>query len=204
MNLFAITLKLQKHIGIKENAEILVRCYRISSNNSRPSINRLPRIIALLWRKYLKWLYPSNNRPLPVPLAIFSSWSRQVEVQCDPAKLISDELIKEINLQHLKSPCSVYLMWLFLDLMGKWNKIFRVRLPVNNIWNNRLPRIIAPFLCEKRNNRPRLLFEEIRYSKLLYCVDCILVPRASWGPEHEDKAALGTRGTQHCIWSPRF
>ena len=34
-------------------------------------------------------------------------------------------------------------MWLFLDLMGKWNKIFKARLPVNNCWNNRLPRIIA-------------------------------------------------------------
>ena len=31
---------------------------------------------------------------------------------------------------------------------------------MSNIWNNRLPQIIAPFLCEKRNNRPRLLFEE--------------------------------------------
>ena len=28
--------------------------------------------------------------------------------------------------------------------------------------NKRLPWIIAPFLCEKRNNRRRLLFEEIR------------------------------------------
>ena len=39
-SLFATTLKLQKHkhIGIKENAEILVQCYCISSNNSRPSI----------------------------------------------------------------------------------------------------------------------------------------------------------------------
>ena len=103
----------------------------------------------------------------------------------------------------LTKPCSVYLMWLFSDLMGKWNKIFRARLPVNNCWNNRLPRIIAfsriiaPFLWEKRNNRPRLLFKKIRYSKLLYWVNCILVPRALWGPEHEDQAALGTRGTQH-------
>ena len=41
-SLFAITLKLQKHIGIKDNAEILVQCYRISSNNSRPSNNGPP------------------------------------------------------------------------------------------------------------------------------------------------------------------
>ena len=165
---------------MESKPKMLVQCYRISSDNSRPSINCLPRIIA----------------PCPAPLAIFSSWSRQVELQCDPAKLISNELIRELNLEQ-KIPCSVYLMWLFLDLMGKWNKIFRARLPVNNIGNNRLPRIIAPFLCEKRNNRPRLLFEKIRYFKLLYWVNCILVPRASRGPEHEDQAALGTRGTQH-------
>ena len=44
-SLFAITRKLQKHkhIGIKENAEILVQCHHISSNNSRPSNNRPPR-----------------------------------------------------------------------------------------------------------------------------------------------------------------
>ena len=93
-SLFAITLKLQKHkhIGIKENAEILVQCYCISSNNSRPSI------IASLE-------YP----PPPAPLAVFSSWSRQVQVQCDPSKLISDELIKELNLEHLKS--HVQFIW---------------------------------------------------------------------------------------------
>ena len=30
------------------------------------------------------------------------------------------------------------------------------------IWNNGLPRIIAPFWCEKRNNQHWLLFEEIQ------------------------------------------
>ena len=30
------------------------------------------------------------------------------------------------------------------------NKIFRSRLLVNNIWNNRLPQIIAPFWYEKK------------------------------------------------------
>ena len=187
-SLFAITPKLQKHkhIGIKENAEILVQCYCISSNNSRPSI------IASLE-------YPP---PPPTPLAVFSSWSRQVEVQCD-IKTDQWRINQGTKSGTLKKPCSVYLMWLFLDLMGKWNKIFRARLPVNNCWNNRLPRIIAfsriiaPFLWEKRNNRPRLLFKKIRYSKLLYWINCILVPRALWGPEHEDQASLGTRGTQH-------
>ena len=35
----------------------------------------------------------------------------------------------------------------------------------SNIWNNRLPQIIAPFLCEKSNNRPLLLFEEMKKKK---------------------------------------
>ena len=34
---------------------------------------------------------------------------------------------------------------------------------MRNIWNNCLPRIIAPFWCKQRNNRPRQLFEEVRY-----------------------------------------
>ena len=47
--------------------------YRISSNNSRPSVNRLPRIIAR----------PSRHLFLLSPLC-------QAEVQRGPAKLISD------------------------------------------------------------------------------------------------------------------
>lgn len=41
------------------------------------------------------------------------------------------------------------------------------QLLVSNIWNNRLPRMIAfpqivcPFLSEQRNNRPLLIFEDI-------------------------------------------
>ena len=46
-----------------------------------------------------------------------------------------------------------------------WNKTFRARPPMRNIWNNRLPRIIAPFRSKKRDNHPQLLFEEIRYLK---------------------------------------
>ena len=50
---------------------------------------------------------------------------------------------------------------------GKQNNIFRAQLLLSNIWNNHFPQIIAfpwiiaPFWCEKRSNRPRLLFEEI-------------------------------------------
>ena len=48
--------------------------YRISSNNSRPSVNRLPRIIIAR---------PSRHLFLLSPLC-------QAEVQRDPAKLITD------------------------------------------------------------------------------------------------------------------
>ena len=65
--------------------------YRISWNNSRHSINRLPRIIDPLWPKYLKYSPPSNNRPSPAPLAIFSSFYLLLEVQRDSTKLISDD-----------------------------------------------------------------------------------------------------------------
>ena len=101
-------------------------------------------------------------------------------MESDLAKLISDddsssdaedidlnywniELIKEPNLEHLKSECSVYLMWFLIFF-------FNGTETMSNIRNNRLPqiialpRIIAPFKSEKNtnNNRPRLLFKEIR------------------------------------------
>ena len=44
--------------------------YRISSNNSRPSINRLPGIIAPLWQKHLKESpSPRSSRHLPLLLS---------------------------------------------------------------------------------------------------------------------------------------
>ena len=65
----------------------LLTKYRNSSNNSRPSMNRLPRIIA---------------PPDPTPLIIFSFFyppppptRRQVEVESDPAKLIGDDSSSE-------------------------------------------------------------------------------------------------------------
>ena len=59
----------------------------ISSNNSCPSINRLPWVISLS---------DGNIKIIPLaPLTIFWTLSFippcQVEVQCDPAKLISDD-----------------------------------------------------------------------------------------------------------------
>ena len=75
--------------------------YRIS-NNSRPSIDCLPRIIARLWRKYSKYLPPLRiiapppppplttiGNPLSIPTA--ENLEDEAEVEFDPAKLISDD-----------------------------------------------------------------------------------------------------------------
>ena len=56
--------------------------YRISSNNSRPSINRLPRIIA-------SHLPPLLGYPLGIPMAV--NFEGKAKVESDPAKLISDD-----------------------------------------------------------------------------------------------------------------
>ena len=82
--------------------------YLISSNNSLPSINRLPRIITPLWRKYLK-----NNRlprifaPLPVlsPSSLplipsLSGWSAMRFSKTDQWRFQLWKLIKELNLEH--------------------------------------------------------------------------------------------------------
>ena len=145
----------------------IVLKYRISPNNSRPSINRLPQIIA-----------PSPTfSPSSLPfIPSLSGWSAMRFSKTDQRRFKLWKLIKELNSEHSKSSCSVYLTWLLFDLMGKQNKIFRARLPVSNVWNNRLTRIIAfsqiiaPFLCEKKKKKhsPRLLFEEIRCSSC-YC-----------------------------------
>ena len=105
----------------KERVWIPAKTYRISSNNSCPSINRLPQIIAPLWWKYLKYLnLPSTIDPPPHPpshhLVFLLSPPCQVEGKFYPSKLHQWwfklwKLIKEPNMEHLKSPCSVYLMW---------------------------------------------------------------------------------------------
>ena len=85
--------------------------YCIPSNNSRPLINRLPQIIA-------------PSQPSSLLLFLLSS-PYQVEVESDPTKLISDDSGSDIediltlqinqatNLEYLKSPCSVCLIFLF-------------------------------------------------------------------------------------------
>ena len=61
--------------------------YRISSNNSRPSINRLPRIIP-----------PPLTQPSRQSLFCLSP-PCQVEVESDQAKLISDDSSSENQLR---------------------------------------------------------------------------------------------------------
>ena len=85
--------------------------YHISSNNSRPSINCLPRIIAPPCRKDLKQSPPSNNRPFPALLAIFFSfYPLPVKLRCNEIQqnwsvtIQALKIIKELNLEHLKSP----------------------------------------------------------------------------------------------------
>ena len=63
------------------------------------------------------------------------------------------KLIKDLKLEHLKSPCSVYLMWLFFHLKGKEKKIFRAQLPVSNIWNNR-----NLFVQKKKKSPPAIIW----------------------------------------------
>ena len=67
--------------------------YHISSNSSCPSINRLPRIIAPVQLKFLNnWLPQIIASPRPARLILFLLSSPcQDKVQCDLAKLISDD-----------------------------------------------------------------------------------------------------------------
>ena len=95
--------------------------------------NRLPRIIthphlpSLSSRPFI----PSLSSSSAVWSSITDQWRFKI-------------WIKELNLEHWKSPCSVCLMSLVFYLMAKKKKQkFRARLPVSNIWNNGLPRIIA-------------------------------------------------------------
>ena len=92
----------------KERAWIPAKAYRISLNNSHPSINCPPlmdifEIIAL-----------PPPPPTTHPLTIFSFFYSLLEIWSTKTnqwwfKLW--KLIKEPNLEHLKSLCSVHLMW---------------------------------------------------------------------------------------------
>jgi len=83
---------------------------RILSNNSHPSINCLPQIVTPLWWKYLKYTVIA---PLPTPLAIFSffklKWKMLQQNSDNQWRSTLYKYIKEPNLEHFKSLCSVYL-----------------------------------------------------------------------------------------------
>ena len=138
----------------------LFLAYRISSNNSLPSNNQPP----------LMEIFKIIASPPPL-LSSSLSFIPSVEwwsSKTDQCRFKLSKLIKQPNLEHLKSPFSVYLMWYFWFNGIIINKIFRLRLLVSYILNNRLPQIIcfprtiAPFWYEKRKNCARLLFEKIR------------------------------------------
>ena len=104
--------------------------YRISSNNSRPSINRLRQINA----PPPPLSQSSSFYPLPVKLKcneIQQNWSVTIQAL---------KINQGTKLGTLKKP-----MFSLFDF--QW-VIFEI--------------IIASFLCEKRNNQLRLLFEEMR------------------------------------------
>ena len=104
--------------------------YRISSNNSRPSINRLRQITA----PPPPLSQSSSFYPLPVKLKcneIQQNWSVTIQAL---------KINQGTKLGTLKKP-----MFSLFDF--QW-VIFEI--------------IIASCLCEKRNNHPRLLFEEMR------------------------------------------
>ena len=73
---------------------------------------------------------------------------------------------------------------------------------MRNIWNNRLPRIIAfpriiaPFWCENINNRPWLLFEEIRYPNIT-----VLIVRRGLG--HNIQGIAKSQELRKTLWQCR-
>ena len=95
--------------------------YRISSNNSPPSINHPPPLSEIF--KIIASLKYSPSSPSPLAI-FFSFYSLPVKLRCNVIQhnnwsVTIQAMTKELNLEELKSPCSVYLMWLFFDLMGK-------------------------------------------------------------------------------------
>ena len=66
------------------NVSVQSTIYGISSNNSRPSINRLPRIMVLHLTEILKMIDSLEQLPLPAPLAIFSCfYPLPVNLKCN-------------------------------------------------------------------------------------------------------------------------
>ena len=95
-----------------------------------------------------------DQSPFPAPLAIlasslpfFPSLSSFSATRFSKTDQWRSKLwkLKELNLEHLKSPSSVYLTWLFFDLMANKTKYLGhdFHNPVSIIRNNRLLLIIT-------------------------------------------------------------
>ena len=141
--------------------------YRISSNNSQ---RKHPFLLALRRRGRFAKLPPSNNRPPPPspPLSpssvsqfipSLSSWSGIWSSKTDQWRF---KLIWNTLKAHVQFWCdNFYIYWdnktKHLGYDFQWAIFEIIALIIA------FPGIIAPFWCEKRNNRHRLLFEEIRY-----------------------------------------
>ena len=102
------------------------------SSNNSPSLDQSP---------------PSNKRPSPAPLATFSSFYPL------PDKLKCNEIQQNwsVTIQALK--------------INQGTKLGTLKKPMFSLFDFQwviFEIIIASFLCEKRNNHPRLLFEEMR------------------------------------------
>ena len=111
--------------------------YHISSNNSRPLIYRLPRIITPFWWKYLKQLAPLNNAP-PTPLSIFSFfYPLLVKLRWNLIQQNWLVTIQALKMNHgtkfgkLKKPILSLFDVIIFYLLGWYNKIFRAQLAVS-------------------------------------------------------------------------
>ena len=133
--------------------------YRISSNNSRPSINHLLRIIP-------PPAPPLTNigNPLSIPIAV------NLEDEAVKRSLIQQNwlvMMPRILTMKINQGCDVIIFFIWWENSAKYLRHDFQR--TIYIWNNRLPwitafpRLIAHFWCEKRNSRPRLLLEETGY-----------------------------------------
>ena len=114
----------------------------------------VPRFIAHLWWKYLNKSTPSHNSPPPslltrlVILSFF--YPLPVKLKGNLIQQIWSVTIRALKINQgtkfgtlKKSMFSLFDVIIFLfNGIIKQNNYSLVRLPVSNIWNNRLPRII--------------------------------------------------------------
>ena len=140
--------------------------YHISSNNSLPSINCLPLL------GIFKLSPPSNTGNCPPPpypflhlLFLLSSRTDQWWFKLWRKGYWHWKLIKEPYLEHMKSPCSVYLMrnfFFFLKYLGQTSS------ERYNFEIIAFPRIIAPLWCEKKIAPGYYLRKYSNWHSLLY------------------------------------